>query len=69
MNLLKFLNVGASKKMPSSLDAELQGSKWVLRVTVLAFAGFFIWAYVFEIDQVSRAPGVVLPSSKVKIIQ
>lgn len=69
MNLLKFLNVGAPKKMPSSLDVELQGSKWVLRVTVLAFAGFFIWAYVFEIDQVSRAPGVVLPSSKVQIIQ
>ena len=54
---------------PNSLDIELKGARWVLRLTVLAFSSFLVWAYAFEIDQVVRAPGVIMPSSKVQIIQ
>ena len=35
----------------------------------MAFFSFFFWAYTFEIDQVARAPGVVMPSSKIQVIQ
>ncbi len=54
---------------PKSLDIELKGARWVLRLTVLALSSFLVWAYAFEIDQVVRAPGVIMPSSKVQIIQ
>ena len=54
---------------PNSLDIELKGARWVLRLTVLALSSFLVWAYAFEIDQVVRAPGVIMPSSKVQIIQ
>ena len=53
----------------NGLDIELKGARWVLRLTVLAFSSFLVWAYAFEIDQVVRAPGVIMPSSKVQIIQ
>ena len=51
------------------LDAELRGPRWVARMTLLSLVAFFLWAYVFEIDQVARAPGVIMPSSKIQIIQ
>ncbi|MCH1487200.1 MAG: HlyD family type I secretion periplasmic adaptor subunit [Alphaproteobacteria bacterium] len=54
---------------PNRLDIELKGARWVLRLTVLALSSFLVWAYAFEIDQVVRAPGVIMPSSKVQIIQ
>lgn len=54
---------------PNSLDIELKGARSVLRLTVLALSSFLVWAYAFEIDQVVRAPGVIMPSSKVQIIQ
>ena len=70
MNLLWFLQSEDSTETASaSLNEELKGPRWVLRVTALAFVCFLGWAYFSEIDQVARAPGVIIPSSKIQIIQ
>ena len=59
MNLLWFLQSEDSTETASaSLNEELKGPRWVLRVTALAFVCFLGWAYFSEIDQVARAPGV-----------
>ena len=70
MKFLKFFDptsdvAGVAKE----IDADLKRPRWILRITMLSFLSFFGWAYTFEIDQVSRAPGVVMPSSKIQIIQ
>jgi adhesin transport system membrane fusion protein len=48
---------------------ELRQPRKVLFTTALAVASFLVWAYVSEIDQVARAPGAVIPSSKNQIVQ
>ena len=53
----------------SALDTELKQPRLVLFFTAIAFSSFLLWAYFSEIDQVARAPGVVIPSSKIQIIQ
>lgn len=69
MKILHFFTGQRPSDTQTDLDAELTGPRWVLRVTALAFFGFSAWAYSFEIDQVARAPGVIMPSSKVQVIQ
>lgn len=69
MKLLKFFQSNSQGNGDEWLDKELGRPRWVLRVTALATLGFFAWAYAFEIDQVARAPGVIMPSSKIQIIQ
>ena len=69
MKLLKFFQSNSQGNGDEWLDTELARPRWVLRVTALATLGFFAWAYAFEIDQVARAPGVIMPSSKIQIIQ
>lgn len=69
MKLLKFFQSNSQGNGDEWLDTELGRPRWVLRVTALATLGFFAWAYAFEIDQVARAPGVIMPSSKIQIIQ
>lgn len=69
MRLPKFFETPWQKTSDGSLDADLSGPRGVLRLTILAFLAFSAWAYTFEIDQVSRAPGVVMPSSKIQVIQ
>ena len=69
MKLLKFFSNRVAEAVPDNLDAELKGPRWVLRITALSFFAFLAWAYTFEIDQVARAPGVVMPSSKLQVIQ
>ncbi|MBL71493.1 MAG: secretion protein [Rhodobiaceae bacterium] len=59
----------ASGDSADELNKALEGPRWVLRITALSLLGFLLWAYAFEIDQVARAPGVIMPSSKVQIIQ
>ena len=51
------------------LSEELRGSRWVLWATAVALASFFTWANFSEIDQITRAPGSVIPSSNVQLIQ
>lgn len=69
MKIFDFFTGQGARETQTDLDAELTGPRWVLRVTALSFFGFSAWAYSFEIDQVARAPGVIMPSSKVQVIQ
>ena len=69
MKILKFFSVGLAEAVPDNLNADLKGPRWVLRITALSFFAFLAWAHTFEIDQVARAPGVVMPSSKLQVIQ
>ena len=70
MNLLWFArSSGVSISDDSVLDTELKQPRLVLFFTAIAFSSFLLWAYFSEIDQVARAPGVVIPSSKIQIIQ
>ena len=70
MNLLWFArSSGVSISDGSALDTELKQPRLVLFFTAIAFSSFLLWAYFSEIDQVARAPGVVIPSSKIQIIQ
>jgi len=70
LNLFWFVrSSGASTSDGSVLDTELKQPRLVLFFTAIAFFSFLLWAYFSEIDQVARAPGVVIPSSKIQIIQ
>tara|TARA_B100001093_G_scaffold154355_1_gene147019 strand:- start:892 stop:2079 length:1188 start_codon:yes stop_codon:yes gene_type:complete len=53
----------------SVLDTELKQPRLVLSLTAITLSSFLFWAYFSEIDQVARAPGVVIPSSKIQVIQ
>lgn len=63
-----FVNSG-SRDGIEALDVELKRPRLVLWVTILALICSVLWAHTFEIDQVSRAPGVVMPSSRIQLIQ
>ncbi|MDC1513647.1 HlyD family type I secretion periplasmic adaptor subunit [Porticoccaceae bacterium] len=70
MNLFWFLKSAKTvDPATKTLDSELLRSRLTLWLTFVILTTFFVWAYNSEIDQVARAPGVVLPSSRVQIIQ
>ena len=70
MNLLWFMRSSDSPTADGSvLDTELKQPRLVLFFTAIALSSFLLWAYFSEIDQVARAPGVVIPSSKIQVIQ
>ena len=69
MNLFGFRQSRISGERDHDIEAELKRPRSALRLTGLSIFIFVLWAYVFEIDQVARAPGVVMPSSKVQIVQ
>ena len=48
---------------------DLRGSRLVLGVTFLTLAAFFAWAYFAKLDEITRAPGTVISSSRTQIIQ
>ena len=64
-----FRSVQTSKMERRRLNDELRGSRWVLWATFIALSSFFTWANFSEIDQITRAPGSVIPSSNVQLIQ
>ncbi|MGB7213837.1 MAG: biotin/lipoyl-binding protein [Gammaproteobacteria bacterium] len=41
----------------------------VILISLVAVCGFLVWAHWAEIDQISRAPGRVIPSGRVQIVQ
>lgn len=46
------------------------GGQWPLLFVILAgLAGFFSWAYLYEIEEVTRGLGRVIPSSQVQVVQ
>ncbi len=70
MNLLWFMRSSDSPTADGSvLDTELKQPRLVLSLTAITLSSFLFWAYFSEIDQVARAPGVVIPSSKIQVIQ
>jgi len=46
-----------------------RSSGWLLSVLFIAFIGFIVWTVVFKIDEVARATGEVIASSRVQVIQ
>ena len=53
---------------PGGKDAD--GGLWILLLTVIGLmAGSVIWASLFEIEEVTRASGRVVPSSQVQSVQ
>jgi adhesin transport system membrane fusion protein len=70
MNVLWFFGSARSSDLERrSLNNELRRSRLVLWTSFIAMLSFFSWAYFSEIDQITRAPGVVIPSSSVQLIQ
>jgi adhesin transport system membrane fusion protein len=70
MNLLWFLDAADEASIyRQNLGGELKRSRRVLWVTFLALIAFGAWAYYSEIDQVARAPGSVIPSSNIQVVQ
>ena len=41
----------------------------IIAITAFAFIGFVVWSLWAEIDQVTRAPGQVIPSGRTQIVQ
>ncbi|MDG2017812.1 MAG: HlyD family type I secretion periplasmic adaptor subunit [Porticoccaceae bacterium] len=70
MSPLWFFRSAQSSDMEKRrLSEELRGSRWVLWATFIALVSFFTWANFSEIDQITRAPGSVIPSSNIQLIQ
>ena len=51
------------------LDIETKRPRLILKITGLSLALFLTWAWLAEIDQVTRAPGTVIASSRSQVIQ
>jgi membrane fusion protein, adhesin transport system len=69
MNLFWFLSKNQkTAKQALSLE-EHRGSRWLLWLTFITVGSFFLWAYLAEIDQITRAPGNIIASSRTQIIQ
>lgn len=71
MKVFWFLqSAGASESNDRrSLREQVRSSRLILWVTFVALAAFVGWAYWAELDQVTRAPGSVIPSSRTQHIQ
>lgn len=50
-------------------EVQLSRSHHIIYLTLLAFVGFFVWAYFAELVEVSNGMGKVIPSSKEQTIQ
>lgn len=44
-------------------------SRWLLYSGTALVVGFLAWAYLAELDQISRAPGYVIPSERLQVVQ
>lgn len=50
-------------------EMKLSGSRTVIWGTLLVIVVFFSWAYLAELEQVTRAVGKVIPSSRTQVVQ
>jgi adhesin transport system membrane fusion protein len=66
MKIFWFLHSNTGK---APVVEDLGGSRLVLGVTFLSLAAFFGWAYFAKLDEVTRAPGTVISSSRTQVIQ
>jgi adhesin transport system membrane fusion protein len=69
MKIFWFLRSSTSKGVDTSAVDDLRGSRWVLSITFASLAIFFAWAYFAELDEITRAPGTVISSSRTQVIQ
>ncbi len=52
-----------------NLSDDLNRSRFILWVSFLCLSAFLIWAYFADLDQITRAPGSVVSSSRSQIVQ
>ena len=60
------------RRAAASADQETggrSGPRWILYSIVVFFVTFLVWARWAELDQVSRAPGSVIPSDRLQVVQ
>jgi adhesin transport system membrane fusion protein len=69
MNIFWFLRSNQQRKIDDHSTASLAGSRMILWMTFFSLAVFVAWAYFAELDQVTRAPGSVIASSRTQVIQ
>jgi len=50
-------------------DEERRTSRWLLWLTVGALGSALLWAAVFELDEVTRGQGKVIPASREQVVQ
>ena len=67
MKLLWFFQPHTGQSTPP--DPANRGPRWVLWTTALGLLVLVVWAYLSDIDQISRAPGSVIASSRTQVIQ
>jgi len=72
MNLLWFLKPGGAgirTRHATSASLELGGLRAIVWLVFVCMAAFLAWAHWATLDQVTRAPGAVIASSRTQIIQ
>ena len=69
MKIFWFLGPSDPDRQREDLSGALRGSRWALWSLLLTCVLFFAWAYWAKIDQITRAPGSVISSSRSQIIQ
>jgi adhesin transport system membrane fusion protein len=50
-------------------DPELRGGRRIIWITLMSVAAFTVWAAYAEIDQITRAPAQVIPTSRTQVVQ
>ena len=69
MKLFWFLQSHDSHTAADELSLSLRRSRWIFWTICFTLAVFTGWAYVAEVDQITRAPGSVISSARSQIIQ
>lgn len=71
MNWLWFFksDAQADETARQNLSNELSRSRYILWVSFFCLFAFLLWAYWADLDQITRAPGSVVSSSRSQIVQ
>lgn len=59
----------SNESASQNLSDELSRSRYILWVSLLCLFAFLTWAYFADLDQITRAPGSVVSSSRSQIVQ
>lgn len=70
MKILWFLESRKSSREDlDDINEDLRGSRWVIWLAFFSVAIFVAWAWYAELDQITRAPGSVIASSRTQLVQ
>ena len=69
MKLFWFMGSGKKTSQSNGLHEQQRDSRYILWTSFLAIGIFLAWAYFAELDQITRASGSVISSSRTQIIQ